>query len=177
MESIELKKLQNFCFVIKDKLGHCSVVHVKSEEMPCDEHHASVLRTAAQMMHRDMLAPVAESRDRLNDSLASEGKAAEGLSLSEVVSRVVANPGTSATPATVKVERLEDDGEAVSFKVTACTPARAGDAQVMERSVQRRRLTATELRLQLNKVLPAPRAPRSPGRPTARRKAQDPAIH
>ena len=33
------------------------------------------------------------------------------------------------------------------------------------------------LRLQLNKVLPAPRAPRSPGRPTARRKAQDPAIH
>ena len=30
---------------------------------------------------------------------------------------------------------------------------------------------------QLNKVLPAPRAPRSPGRPTARRKAQDPAIH
>ena len=89
--------------------------------MPCDEHHASVLRTAAQMMHRDMLAPVAESRDRLNDSLASEGKAAEGLSLSEVVSRVVANPGTSATPATVKAERLEDDGEAVSFKVTACT--------------------------------------------------------
>ena len=87
--------------------------------MPCDEHHASVLRTAAQMMHRDMLAPVAESRDRLNDSLASEGKPAEGLSLSEVVSRVVANPGTSATPATVKVERLEDDGEAVSFKVTA----------------------------------------------------------
>ena len=42
---------------------------------------------------------------------------------------------------------------------------------------QRRRLTATVLRLQLNKVLPAPRAPRSPGRPTARRKAQDPAIH
>ena len=33
------------------------------------------------------------------------------------------------------------------------------------------------LRLQLNKVLPAPRAPRSPGRPTARRKARDQAIH
>ena len=53
-----------------------------------------------------MLAPVAESRDRLNDSLASEGKAAEGFSLSEVVSRVIANPDNLAAPATVKVERL-----------------------------------------------------------------------
>ena len=77
--------------VAVEAAGEDGLSRVKSEEMPCDEHHASVLRTAAQMMHRDMLAPVAESRDRLNDSLASEGKAAEGLSLSEVVSRVVAN--------------------------------------------------------------------------------------
>ena len=42
---------------------------------------------------------------------------------------------------------------------------------------QRRRPPATTLRLQLNKVLPAPRAPRSPSRPTARRQARDAAIH
>ena len=53
--------------VAVEAAGEDGLSRVKSEEMPCDEHHASVLRTAAQMMHRDMLAPVAESRDRLND--------------------------------------------------------------------------------------------------------------
>ena len=66
--------------------------------------------------------------DHLNDGLQKDG-----FSLSEVTSRVVPHSGGTATAATVRLERLDEDEHTgrVSFVVTTCTPGKDGDAQVL----------------------------------------------
>ena len=78
--------------------------------------------------------------DHLNDGLQKDG-----FSLSEVTSRVVPHSGGTATAATVRLERLDEDEHTgrVSFIVTTCTPGKDGEAQVlpsMMRSIDRSRL-------------------------------------
>ena len=55
--------------------------------------------------------------DHLNDGLQKDG-----FSLSEVTSRVVPHSGGTATAATVRLERLDEDEHTgrVSFVVTTC---------------------------------------------------------
>ena len=62
----------------------------------------------------------------------------EGFTLSEVVSTVVAHDSGSAAPASVRLERLEDDDDEghVSFVVTARAAAADGDQQILQRTVR-----------------------------------------
>ena len=62
----------------------------------------------------------------------------EGFTLSEVVSTVVAHDSGSAAPASVKLERLDGDGDEghVSFVVTARAAAADGDQQILQRTVR-----------------------------------------
>ena len=62
----------------------------------------------------------------------------EGFTLSEVVSTVVAHDSGSAAPASVRLERLEDDVDEghVSFVVTAHAVVADGDQQILQRTVR-----------------------------------------
>ena len=89
-------------------------------------------------MHEGMLTPAEEVRSNLSDNVLSDRMKADGFSLSEVESKVVASTGGTDTPAAARIERLDQDEhtDQVSYVVTTCTPATDEESQVLERSVR-----------------------------------------
>ena len=118
--------------------GEDGLDRVPDGDMPCDRQHASALQQTARTMHSGMVTPVDEVHSTLSEQLASDGFVKEGFTLSEVVSTVVAHDSGSAAPASVRLERLEDDDDEghVSFVVTARAAAADGDQQILQRTVR-----------------------------------------
>ena len=120
-----------------EAVGEDGLDKIDADALPCDSQHASTLCQAARLMCSGMHTPAGEVHSQMNDHL-NDGLQKDGFSLSEVTSRVVPHSGGTATAATVRLERLDEDEHTgrVSFVVTTCTPGKDGEAQVLERSVR-----------------------------------------
>ena len=91
-----------------EAVGEDGLDKIDADALPCDSQHAPTLCQAARLMCSGMHTPAGEVHSQMNDHL-NDGLQKDGFSLSEVTSRVVPHSSDTATAATVRLERLDED--------------------------------------------------------------------